>query len=193
MSQNTIRDRSPDEATGDLEARIWKCHIKRMSDEDIAQKLNTTVETVERSLARREAKLESRPVLSARAYVEKLLDEVELVREEAWKAWEDSKEVHVKRTAKTTKGGTAAEKKENTTVKDRRVGNIVFLRLILDCNKREAFLRGIDKEGLALLQAKTEEVFDVEAMLLKIDPGGTKDWKVLKELDPPPAPDRRAG
>ncbi len=100
-----------------------------------------------------------------RGHVEKLLDEVCLIRQAAWSGWAQSQTAKVRKVEKTKEAGPrGGGGNESSVTSETRCGEAAFLRLLLDCNKRESALRGIEKPLAAVLDIAPPRL-DLEAMI----------------------------
>jgi hypothetical protein len=104
----------------------------------------------------REQRLDRRDAMKMKA-----LAEINLVRATAWDAWErsvkDSVKVRGEQQGATADGAAKAQPFRVTQEKLSQAGDPAFLRVVLDCNRREAALLGLDAgpEGMG-------EVIDAE-------------------------------
>lgn len=149
----------------DVEDDVWIRYVRGELQSQIGQALDQSKSwanlTIDRQL---EVRGKSQPHLLL-GHVEKLLDEVCLVRQAAWSGWDQSQTEKVRKVEKTKaagpRGGGGCE---SSITSETRVGEASFLRLLLDCNKRESTLRGIEKPLATVVEFKPPQM-DLKAMI----------------------------
>lgn len=158
----------------DLEQQCWQLHVRGQSAWQIAQACEVPVEEVELLLQRRLAANAQRPSVPLRGHVEKLIDEVNEIRQAAWGSFDRSKVEKVKTVEKHTKGGTQDGKSEDTISKETKEGDSPFLRILLDCNHRESLLRGIERPTRLPVRSMQPKL-DIDALLEQVEAANGND------------------
>lgn len=77
-------------------------------------------------------------------YKGKQLDEITILREEAWAAWKRSQEDAEMQMSKMKQGAGSGPQQESQLRKEGQVGDPRFLQVVEWCNEREAKLLGLD-------------------------------------------------
>lgn len=129
----------------DLEDNCWRLHVRGQTSHQIARACEMSVQAVELIVQRRLAAYAAGASVALRGHVEKLIDEVNEIRQAAWAGWNRSQVDKVKTVEKTTTGGTQDGKSEETISTEGKEGDSPFLRILVDCNRRESALRGIER------------------------------------------------
>ena len=169
-TSTTASDSSESSANNseNLYAEYRQLFLKGCEPPDVARLRNHPLPLVEAAYQRYLSELDNQAVLPVRASVNKLLAEINLVRQAAWVGWKKSLVNHVKTVVKQSEGGTGGTKSDTSTTTDPQSGDAAFLRVIEDCNKREGTLRGVEKLGQSLLQSKLIDT-DFEALLQRLE------------------------
>lgn len=152
----------------DIESQCWRLHVRGQSAWQIAQAYELPVGEVDLILQRRLAVYGQRPSVPLRGHVEKLVDEVNQIRQAAWTGWDRSRIDKVKTVEKTTSGGTQDGKSEGTISTEAKEGDSPFLRVLIECNRRESCLRGIERPTRAATQSVPNRV-DIDTMLKQVE------------------------
>ncbi len=161
-------DRAANEANPQVRARIRKLKLQGLLPEEIADELQKELELVNQVLQQVQQQREQRPALPIRACVEQLVEDVDLIRREAWQAWLRSQKDHRKLTEKTISGGSGGDRTELTDVWDGQVGDATFLRLMMECNRRELQVRTMEMPKRSSAQGGAVPV-DFEAMVEQVE------------------------
>ncbi len=159
---------APDDANSALQSQCRQLHLRGTPLDEIAGICGQSLEWVDRVIQAEHTRRQRRPTWPIRASVEKLADELNLIRHAAWLAWERSQREKPKLTKKVIKGGPGGGRKELTKVREDQAGNPTFLRLLLECNRREASLRAMDRPKHAAAQ-DSEPPVDIETMAQQVE------------------------
>lgn len=173
-----IERRSPAqvEEIQDREAECWRRYVKGQSCREIGRALGMSHTwanfTVNRLLRERDEQLRQ----SVRGHVEKLIDEVNLVREAAWDGFDRSQRDRV-RTVEKSGGSDKGTYDESSTTTEGQAGSPAFLRVLLECNKRESALRGIEKPTQILFQFMQTNI-DIDTLIHQVETEAAKEAAV---------------
>lgn len=156
-----------------------ECWRRYLQGEDIRSIAATIDQPISAILERLERMLQqsidgSRP---PSAHLDKLIDELHLVRRAAWMGWQRSLKHNVKIVTKTVTGSKSSDREEKTTTTEIQSGNASCLRIIIDCNRREAILRGLDKSSRTATPEGPTSKIDLEQMLTQMEAALRSDQK----------------
>lgn len=148
-----ITSRSPEQTEDILtaEAECWKLHLKGYSSREIGAIVGRSHTWALLTVGRLLRELADSTKQSVRGHVEKLLDSNNLTRRAAWDGWEKSREDKVKTVEKFGSGPMGPTSEEATTTEG-QAGDPAFLRVVIECDKRESALRGIEKPVQPIFQ-----------------------------------------
>lgn len=135
----------------EFEAECLRLRLKGQSLRTIGLKVGRSYETVRLTLERLTERRAAENDQLLRGHIAKLIDEVDMVREACWEGWDRSLKDRVRTVSKsgsTPKGPTH----EDSTTTEGQAGDPSFLRAVLECNKRESALRGIEKPVQPIFQ-----------------------------------------
>lgn len=135
----------------EFEAECLRLRLKGQSLRTIGLKVGRSYETVRLTLERLTERRAAENDQLLRGHIAKLIDEVDMVREACWEGWDRSLKDRVRTVTKsgsTPKGPTH----EDSTTTEGQAGDASFLRAVLECNKRESALRGIEKPVQPIFQ-----------------------------------------
>lgn len=145
----------------------WCQYVRGENVLSIAQTIKEPVESIVARLERCMEQSDTQPP-RPRAYLEKLVDEMHLVRQAAWMAWERSLQDKVKTTEKTITDPKGGIRREEMIVTESQTGDAAFLRIIIDCNRREAALRGLEKSP-QLQSRLSQPTLDLDTLITQME------------------------
>lgn len=153
----------------DLEDEAWQLYVRGQSARQIGQALGRSTSWVKLTVSRLLELRGSGRQQMVRAHVERLLDEVSLIRRAAWSGWEQSLAEKVRTVEKSKDvGPRGGGGEEHSTTKENRSGDSSLLRVLLECNKRESALRGIERPTAVLFQLMQSHV-DLDSLILQVE------------------------
>jgi hypothetical protein len=171
----------------DQEDEAWSLYVRGYTYRQIAKELGRSSNwahlTVHRLLELRETGRQQ----MVRAQIEKLLDEVSLIRQSAWSGWNRSQADKVRTVEKTKEvGPRGGGGDESITTTEAQAGNASFLRVLIECNKRESALRGIEKPTAVLYQCMQPSL-DIDALILQVEAANAQELQThqnVSEVEP---------
>ena len=173
MAHITHRSPAQIELVQDLEAEAWRLYVQGKSSREIGKAVgrshNWAIMTVNRLLKERD----DRTSQSIRGHMEKLLDEVNLIRDAAWSGWKRSQEDRVKTVEKAGNTPTGPTREETITTEG-QAGDPAFLRVLVELNKRESALRGIEKPVQPIFQFMQTHV-DIDVLITQVEEAAAKE------------------
>lgn len=174
VKKKTVRQPVHVEEMRAFDEECWRLYLRGASIRDLSLAFGKPVDAISQSLQRGVEQKQNLPPQSVRAYLEKLIDEINLIRQAAWSGWERSQMDLVKSTEKNVSGGTGGGRDESTVITVGQAGDTSFLRIIAECNKREATLRGIEKPGHSLFQFMQTYV-DIDTLIVQVEAANAAD------------------
>lgn len=159
----------------DAEDDAWQLYLRGHSLKQIGQELARSTNWASLTICRLLELRASGPQQMMRAYVEKLLDEVSLIRQAAWLGWEQSQIAKVRSVAKTKEvGPRGGGGNESVKTTESQSGNASFLRTLIECNKRESALRGIERPTTVRAQCSQSHV-DLDTLIQQVEAANAQD------------------
>ena len=152
----------------DLDAACWKLVVRGNDARQIARMHRQSPEWGEVTVERLFAAYNADPAQILRGHIEKLICEINLVRQAAWLGWERSLRDKQKTVRKAISGGSQDGKSESTTTTETQAGDAPFLRILIDCNRRESALRGIDRSS-RLPAPSNETHIDLDTLIQQVE------------------------
>ncbi|MDB5334894.1 MAG: hypothetical protein JWN70_513 [Planctomycetaceae bacterium] len=153
----------------DVDENVWRRYVHGESVPQISDALSRSTNWVQLTINRLLEQRGSSPPQSLRGHVEKLLDEVCLLRQASWSEWERSKTDKVRTVKKTKEGGPrGGGGSELTQMTETRTADATFLRMLMDCNRRESALRGIERPLAGVMHFKQPRV-DLDTMIQQVE------------------------
>lgn len=152
-----------------LDEEVWQRYVLGELASQIGKVLRRSTDWVNLTINRLLEQRGNGQSLLVRGNVEKLLDEVSLVRQAAWAGWHQSQTEKVRKVEKTKEAGPrGGGGNETSVISETRSGDASFLRMLMDCNKRESALRGIEKPLAAVFHVKPK-LFDLDSMIQQVE------------------------
>lgn len=168
----------------DQEDEAWQRYVRGDTYRQIANELGRSSSWVHLTIHRLLELRDTGRQQMVRAHIEKLLDEVSLIRQAAWSGWNRSQTDKVRTVEKTKEvGPRGGGGDESITTTEAQAGNASFLRVLTECNKRESALRGIEKPTAVMFQCMQTSV-DIDALILQVEAANAQSHQATPELEP---------
>lgn len=151
----------------ELEERCWKLYLQGATTRTIAAKCGRSAMWASFTIRKFIDSRNNDTKQSVRGHVEKLLDELNLIRQESWKGWAKSRRDKVRKVDKTVVNDKGCGSEESTTTEG-QAGDPAFLRVLIECGKRESALRGIEKPTQVLFQFMQTHV-DLDMLIEQVE------------------------
>lgn len=141
----------------------WTMYVQGSDVRSISQTVDESIESIVERLERmlQESNVDPPP---PHVQVPRLVDELQFVRRAAWSGWKRSlqdKQKTIEKKSVDAKGGTRTD---TTVTKESQSGDAAFLRIVLECNRREASLRGVEKSQQSHLKLN-QRPLDIDALI----------------------------
>lgn len=162
----------------DAQDSVWLLHVRGLLPQQIGATLGRSTDWVRLTIARLlELRDRDRQPVTG-AHVEKLVDEVCLIRQAAWSGWEQSQVDKVRTVTKTKPAGPrggGGEEKVVTT--EPQAGNPASLRILIECNKRESSLRGIERPTTVPSHPR-QPLLDLDALIEQLTTANAQEQRL---------------
>lgn len=171
-----IHARSPEQIADiqENEAECWRLYVKGKSSREIGKALGFSHEWARLTVRRLLESRDDRNDQMVRGHVEKLIDSNNLIRDAAWDGWERSKRDRVRKVEKETAGGKEGGTLESSVTTEGQSGDPAFLRVLIECDKRESALRGIEKPVQPIFQFMQTHV-DIDVLITQVEEAAAKE------------------
>jgi hypothetical protein len=167
MSSNQTNQSAADPNSKDLDEKIRRLSVEGHNATEIARDCPAPLDQVNDSVQRYHTRLDNLPTLSVRCHLERLVDELNLVRQEAWSAWKRSTALKAKLSEKQTTGGPSGVRSDVTQTEETQSGDTACLRVIENCIKCEAALRGVEKHARLQSNQRIRSLDELKAIIAK--------------------------
>ena len=161
--------------TRELDNKAWLRYVRGQQPCQVGNALSQSVDWAEATIRRLLELRETGYQPMVRAHVEKLLDDVNMIRRAAWSGWRRSRQNKVRTVEKTKEAGPQSRGGNETVVTtEPQCGNASFLRMLTECNKRESGLRGIEKPT-AIRSDPTQKHADLATLIQQMEAAMTME------------------
>lgn len=174
LDQAPVSATQPDYAGGQAAGRCWELYVCGTPLAEMARIVGDDEQHVAQTIDCELQHRQQAPQHAPRAYLEKLIDELNLVRQAAWSGWQRSTRNKEKTVDKTTTGGPGGGREEATHSSEAQAGDTAFLRIIVECNKRESALRGIDRAARVTTHL-TQTNVDIDTLIMQVERANARD------------------